>query len=392
MIGYLALEDGTVFQGTAFGSEGRQFGEVVFNTGMTGYQKTLTDPSYCGQIVVMTYPLVGNYGINRDDYESSRPWVRGFVIKELCDYPSNWRYWIKLEDFLQRYGIIGLAGVDTRALTRRLRSCGTMRGIIATGARDRDDLVDAARSAPFITGQDLITACTTKEVQTWDAALGADWSPANGGYPPDEGAAGDRPARYPVSSAGAGGEEPRVVVMDFGVKRNIIRSLLRRGCTVHLTPPTITAEEIMEMRPRGVVLSNGPGDPKDVWYAVETARGLIGKLPVMGICLGHQILGLAFGGDTYKLKFGHRGANHPVKDLETGRVAITSQNHGFAVDDGSLPGSEVAVSHRNLNDGTVEGLRHKTLPVFSVQYHPEGSPGPMDSDYLFDRFMEMLKK
>ncbi len=365
MIGYLALEDGTVFQGTAFGSEGRQFGEVVFNTSMTGYQKILTDPSYCGQIVALTYPLVGNYGVNRDDFESNQPWVRGFVIKELCDYPSNWRYWIKLEEFLQRYEIIGLSGIDTRALTRRLRNYGTMRGIIASGETDTAGLVSAARSSPSISGQDLVTACTTKEVQNWSGA---------GGCPPN-----------------GGREELRVVVMDFGAKQNIIRCLLRRGCTVYLVPPATTAEEILSWHPRGVVISNGPGDPKDVGYAVETARSLIGKLPVMGICLGHQILGLAFGGDTYKLKFGHRGANHPVKDLETGRVAITSQNHGFAVDDNSLPGSELTISHRNLNDGTVEGMKHRTLPVFSVQYHPEGSPGPMDSDYLFDRFMKLVR-
>jgi carbamoyl-phosphate synthase small subunit len=354
MIAYLALEDGTVMQGTAFGSEGSQFGEVVFNTSMTGYQKILTDPSYCGQIVMLTYPLVGNYGVNRDDNESSRPWVRGFVIKELCDYPSNWRYLIKLEEFLNRHGIIGLAGIDTRALTRRLRNYGTMRGHIATGEQDTALLVKEAQSSPLISGQDLVTACTNREVQSF----------------------GDGPLR--------------VVVMDFGVKQNIIRCLLQRGCTVYLAPPATTAEEVMSYRPHGVVLSNGPGDPKDVWYAVETTRSLIGRCPVMGICLGHQILGLAFGGDTYKLKFGHRGANHPVKDLTTGRVAITSQNHGFAVDEGSLP-SEVAVSHRNLNDGTVEGLQHKKLPVFSVQYHPEGSPGPMDSCYLFDSFLEMIK-
>ena len=356
MIAYLALEDGTVLPGTAFGSEGRQFGEVVFNTGMTGYQEILTDPSYCGQIVVLTYPLVGNYGVNQEDYESARPWVRGFVIKELCEYPSNWRYWNQLERFLNRNEIIGLAGIDTRALTRRLRNHGTMRGMIATGEHDPALLVKDAQSSPAISGQDLVTACAIKEAQTWgDGSL-------------------------------------RVVVVDFGAKQNIIRCLVQRGCTVFLAPPAATAEEIMSYRPHGVVLSNGPGDPKDVWYAVETTRSLIGRCPVMGICLGHQILGLAFGGDTYKLKFGHRGSNHPVKDLATGRVAITSQNHGFAVDDTSLPGDEVLISHRNLNDGTVEGLRHKTLPVFSVQYHPEGLPGPMDSNYLFDRFLEMISE
>ncbi|NPV29766.1 MAG: glutamine-hydrolyzing carbamoyl-phosphate synthase small subunit [Firmicutes bacterium] len=355
MIAYLALEDGTVFQGKAFGSEGKEFGEVVFNTGMTGYQKILTDPSYCGQIVVLTYPLVGNYGINRDDFESERPWVRGFVIKELCTYPSNWRCWIKLEEFCRRYGIIGLVGIDTRALTRRLRNYGTMRGIIATGEQDPARLVKEAGEAPPLSGQDLVRTVSTPRARVW-------------------------------------GEGPiKVVVVDFGVKYNILRSLVQRNCTVYLVPAWTPAEEILSYRPRGVVLSNGPGDPKDVWYAVEATRKLIGKVPLMGICLGHQILGLAFGGDTYRLKFGHRGSNHPVKDLETGRVYITSQNHGFAVDERSLPHGEVVVSHRNLNDGTVEGLKHRKLPVFSVQFHPEGAPGPLDSTYLFDRFMSFLE-
>jgi carbamoyl-phosphate synthase small subunit len=350
---YLALEDGTVFRGKAFGCEGKQFGEVVFNTGMTGYQKILTDPSYCGQIVVLTYPLIGNYGVNRDDFESERPWVRGFVIKELCAYPNNWRYWIKLEEFCRKHGIIGLAGIDTRALTRRLRNYGTMRGIIAAGEQDPAQLVEEARMAPPLSGQDLVRTVSTSEVRVW-------------------------------------GEGPvKVVVVDFGIKYNILRSLVQRNCTVYLVPAWTSAEEILSYRPRGVVLSNGPGDPKDVWYAVEAARKLIGRVPLMGICLGHQILGLALGGDTYKLKFGHRGSNHPVKDLETGRVYITSQNHGFAVDDRSLP-REVVASFRNLNDGTVEGLKHRKLPVFSFQYHPEGAPGPLDSTYLFDRFMSFL--
>jgi carbamoyl-phosphate synthase small subunit len=384
MIAYLALEDGTVLQGTAFGSEGRQFGEVVFNTSMTGYQKILTDPSYCGQIVVLTYPLVGNYGVNRDDYESARPWVQGFVIKELCDYPSNWRYWIKLEEFLNKYGIIGITGIDTRALTRRLRDHGVMRGVIATGEQNTSLLVQQARSSPSISGQDLITACATREVRVWSGAGSPAAEEAARSGEPGEWRLPEQADRTPDEAA------LRVVVVDFGVKRNIVRSLLQRGCTVYLVPPATTAEEIASYRPHGVVLVNGPGDPKDVGYAVETTRSLIGKYPLMGICLGHQILGLALGGDTFKLKFGHRGANHPVKDLATGRVSITSQNHGFAVDDKSLPSSEVVVSHRNLNDGTVEGLGHRTLPVFSVQYHPEASPGPMDSLCLFDRFMELI--
>ncbi len=353
MKAYLALEDGTVFQGTAFGGEGLRHGEVVFNTGMTGYQQVLTDPSYCGQIVVLTYPLVGNYGVNAADYESQRPWVRGFVVREICPHPSNWRSLETLEEFCARYGVVGLSCVDTRALTRRLRRFGTMRGVVATGDHDPDELVRMAREAPPLSGQNLVDEVSTKEVR-----------------------------RY-------GEGRFRVVVVDFGVKQNIIRCLLERDCTVYLVPARTPAEEILAYRPHGVVLSNGPGDPKDVWYAVEAARALMGKVPLMGICLGHQILGLACGGDTYKLKFGHRGANHPVQDLETGRVAVTSQNHGYAVAAESLP-PDVSVTHINLNDGTVEGLRHRTLPAFSVQFHPEGSPGPMDSVGLFDRFVGMF--
>lgn len=356
MNAYLALEDGTVFQGEAFGSEGKRTGEVVFNTGMTGYQKILTDPSYCGQIVVMTYPLIGNYGTNDDDFESKRPWVRGYVVREICHHPSNWRSTRSLEEFCKRFGVPGISGIDTRALTRRLRSYGTMKGVIATGEQDPAALVEEARKAPSISGQDLVREVTTGEVE-----------------------------RY--------GEGPFiVVVMDFGAKSHIIRSLVERGCTVYRVPAWTSAGEIMEFRPHGLFLSNGPGDPKDVPYAVATVREMIGKLPIMGICLGHQVLGLAFGGDTYKLKFGHRGSNHPVKDYETGKVYITSQNHGFAVDERSLPSGEVVVSHRNLNDGTVEGLRHLKLPIFSVQFHPEGAPGPMDSTHLFDRFMQMISR
>lgn len=354
MRGYLALEDGTVFQGEAFGCEGTQTGEVVFNTGMTGYQQILTDPSYCGQIVVLTYPLIGNYGTNNDDFESIRPWVRGFVVKELCDYPSNWRHAMKLDDFCKKYGIPGVAGIDTRALTRRLRNYGTMRGIIACGEHDPEELVKAAKSTPSISEQDLVRVVSTRQLEVW------------------------------------GEGSTRIVGVDFGVKRSIIHSLVRRNCTVYLVPAWTTAEEILSYKPHGVLLSNGPGDPKCVMYAVENVRRLIGKVPIMGICLGHQIMALALGGDTYKLKFGHRGSNHPVKDCETGKVYITSQNHGFAVDEKSLPQGEVEVSHRNLNDGTVEGLRHLRLPIFTVQFHPEGAPGPMDSGILFDRFLNML--
>ena len=355
MQAYLALEDGTIFTGEAFGATGEQWGEVVFNTGMTGYQEVLTDPSYCGQIVVMTYPLIGNYGINKDDFEAKNSFVRGFVVKESCDRPSNWRSSNKINEFLAREGIIGISGIDTRALTRLIRNHGTMRGIISTEARETSQLVAKAKQCPQISGQELVPAVATKEI-------------------------------YTVPGSGH-----RVVLLDFGAKANIVRCLSERGCEVVVVPPSTSFEEINALSPQGIMLSNGPGDPTDVPYAIKTVRQLLKLYPVFGICLGHQIIGLAVGGQTYKLKFGHRGANHPVKDLQSGRVYITSQNHGFTVDRESLP-AEIEVSHINLNDNTVEGLRHKTLPIFSVQYHPEAAPGPMDSEYLFERFLENIKQ
>ncbi|MGB9790983.1 MAG: glutamine-hydrolyzing carbamoyl-phosphate synthase small subunit [Thermacetogeniaceae bacterium] len=354
MRGYLALEDGTVFQGEAFGCEKVQTGEVVFNTGMTGYQRVLTDPSYCGQIVVMTYPLIGNYGTNEDEFESRKPWVKGLVVKEICDYPSNWRNVMRLEEFCKKYEIPGIAGIDTRALTRRLREHGTMRGVIAAGDHDPNELVEIAKSAPTISEQDLVRVVSTSQVEV------------------------------------IGEGQKKVVVVDLGVKHSILNALVRRGCTVCRVPAWTSGEEILSYRPDGVLLSNGPGDPKCAMYAVETSRYLLGRVPIMGICLGHQVIALALGGDTYKLKFGHRGSNHPVKDLKTGKVYITSQNHGFAVDEKSLPQDEVEITHRNLNDGTVEGLRHRRLPVFSVQFHPEGAPGPLDSNNLFNVFVKTL--
>lgn len=350
----LALEDGTVYQGDAFGAAGESWGEVVFNTGMTGYQEVLTDPSYCGQIVVMTYPLIGNYGINNEDSESGRAFVRGFVVREACSTPSNWRSQGGIEDYLSDQGIIGLSGVDTRAITKRLRQYGTMRGVLSTVDLDPDSLVRKAQSSPHLTGQDLVNEVATRE---------------------------------PIVVPGNG---CRVVLYDFGAKNNIIRCLNRRGCEVVVVPPQTKPEEVFKYQPEGVMLSNGPGDPMDVRYAADAVRELMGKLPVFGICLGHQIMGLAFGGRTYKLKFGHRGVNHPVKDMATGRVYITSHNHGFAVDETSLP-EEVFVSHINLNDGTVEGMRHRYLPVFSVQYHPEASPGTNDAEYLFEEFMAVMQ-
>lgn len=350
----LALEDGTFFAGEAFGAEGEQWGEAVFNTGMTGYQEVLTDPSYCGQIVVMTYPLIGNYGINQDDYEAQKSYVRGFVVREHCNHPSNWRAAYTIADFLAREGVIGLSGIDTRALTRHLRSHGTMRAVISTRAASVEELVEKARSCPDFSEQDLVSEVVTRE-------------------------------SYTVPGRG-----PRVVLVDFGSKQNIIRRLQERECEIVIVAPYAKTREILGLNPAGVLLSNGPGDPVNVPYAIDTVKELIGKVPVFGICLGHQVIALALGARTYKMKFGHRGANHPVKDMETGKVYITSHNHGFSVDEESLKGLDVTITHRNLNDDTVEGIKHNYLPVFSVQYHPEASPGPRDSDYLFDKLMAMM--
>jgi carbamoyl-phosphate synthase small subunit len=350
----LALEDGAIYTGRAFGATGKQWGEVVFNTSMTGYQEILTDPSYCGQIVVMTYPLIGNYGINKEDFESPRPFVRGFVVHEECEQPSNWRASYRLADFLAREGVIGLSGVDTRALTRHLRNYGAMRGVISTESNVPQELVEEARACPYLTGQELVPAVATKET-------------------------------YILEGTGH-----RVALIDLGAKLNIIRHLQKRDCEVIVIPPDATAQEIMAFNPEGVLLSNGPGDPVDVPYTITTVRELIPAVPIFGICLGHQVIALALGAKTYKMKFGHRGANHPVKDLATSRVYITSHNHGFSVDEDSLRNLTVEVSHRNLNDGTVEGIRHKNLPVFSVQYHPEASPGPQESAYLFDQFIDLM--
>ncbi|MCL5290857.1 MAG: glutamine-hydrolyzing carbamoyl-phosphate synthase small subunit [Firmicutes bacterium] len=352
----LALEDGTYFFGNAFGSRGERWGEVVFNTGMTGYQEILTDPSYCGQIVVMTYPLIGNYGINREDFESKRSYVRGFVVKEECDHPSNWRASYKISDFLSREGVPGISGIDTRALTRHLRSFGAMRGVISTEETDPAVLAEKARSCPQLSGQQMVPEVSTREMHRVE------------------------------------GKGHRVVLMDFGSKLNIIRHLQMRGCDIYVVPPNTGPEEILALKPDGVMLSNGPGDPLDVPYAAVTVRELAGKVPIFGICLGHQIMSLAMGAKTYKMKFGHRGSNHPVKDLITGRVYITSHNHGFSVDEESMAGLGLEVTHRNLNDSTVEGMRHVSLPLFSVQYHPEASPGPTESEYLFDQFLEMMEK
>ena len=369
-IAKLALEDGTVFTGFAFGATPAvSEGEVVFNTSMTGYQEILTDPSYKGQIVTMTYPLIGNYGINTEDVESKQPHVAGFIIRELPPAYSNYRASLSLDEYLKKNNIPGIWGIDTRALTRKIRITGAMRGILSTDPNLTDaDLIARAQKSAKMEGADWVQAVKPSCSYNWDNALG-NWSPG------------------PVNR----GDGMHVVALDCGAKQNILRHLTERGVKVTVLPPDTTAAEILKHKPDGLFISNGPGDPAVLDYAVKPIKETLGKIPTFGICLGHQLLGRAIGADTYKLKFGHRGGNQPVKNLDTGRVEITSQNHGFAVEKTSLEKAGGIVTHLNLNDGTVEGFRHSTLPVFSVQYHPEASPGPHDATYLFDAFIEMMK-
>ena len=367
----LALEDGTWFRGVAAGADGVAGGEVVFNTSMTGYQEVLTDPSYAGQIVTMTCPEIGNYGVSNDDVESRAPHVAGFIVREQSPVASNWRASGTLRDYLVAHRIVAIADIDTRALTRRLRSGGVMRGIIATGDHgDPAALVEQATALPQMEGSDLVYGVTAQTAFDWPRE--------------DPGEFGVTPDRLPSRRL-------RIAAYDFGMKTNILRRLSAHGCDVRVYPASTPAAAVLATAPDGVFLSNGPGDPAVLTYAIDSAKALVASdVPTFGICLGHQILGLAMGGSTFKLKFGHRGANHPVKKLDTGKIEITSQNHGFAVDPASLP-ADVAVTHVNLYDGTVEGLRHRSRPVFSVQYHPEASPGPHDADYLFDDFIRLIE-
>ena len=374
----LALEDGTWYRGTAAGAAGEAGGEVVFNTSMTGYQEILTDPSYSGQIVTMTAPQIGNYGVADGDAESQAPHVAGFIMREASPVSSNWRADSTLRDYLVRHHIVAIADIDTRALTRVLRSAGVMRGMIATGQIDPGELVEKARALPSMAGSDLVKGVTTARAFEW-----RDRSAASGEA--EHVAFGIEPQRR-------ASRRLKVAAYDFGIKYNILRRLDAYGCDVHVFPATAPASDLLALNPDGIFLSNGPGDPAAVDYAIGHVRTLVAAdRPMFGICLGHQILGLALGGRTFKLKFGHRGANHPVKELQSGKVEITSQNHGFAVDPESLP-SDVRVTHLNLYDGTVEGFAHASKPMFSVQYHPEASPGPHDADYLFGQFLDSMEK
>ena len=369
----LALEDGTIFSGISFGATGEVDGEVCFNTSMTGYQEILTDPSYRGQIVTMTYPEIGNYGVNLEDLESAHPHLSGFIVRNRSKLASNFRASGPLDAYLARHGVIGVAGIDTRALVRRLRRHGSLKGVLSTLDLDDASLIAKAKASPGLVGRDLVREVVPAAACDWTERL----NPLS------------RTTTTETAPPATSGQGPHVVALDYGMKWNIARHLANSGYRVTILPGTSTADDVLAQRPDGVFLSNGPGDPEPLEYAIGTIRGLLGRTPVFGICLGHQLLSLACGAKTFKLKFGHRGANQPVQNLQTGRVEITSQNHGFAVVEDDLPAA-LEVTHRNLNDQTIEGIRHRELPAFSVQYHPEASAGPHDSDYLFNQFRDLI--
>lgn len=368
----LALENGSIFTGEAFGAPGEVAGEVVFNTSLSGYQEVFSDPSYRGQIVILTYPLIGNYGVNQDDMESAVPQVSGVIVREYIEHHSNFRATQSLGDWLREHGIPAIQGVDTRMLTRLIRTQGAMRGVLTTVPQDDERLQLKVQGVPSMAGLDLATKVTCASPYAWD------------------GIGGDASFALPTLPVQQAARKFNVVAYDYGIKRNILRRLEQYGCSVTVVPAFFPAEDVLAMQPDGVFLSNGPGDPAPVTIAIDNIRQLLGKVPIFGICLGHQLLALALGGTTYKLKFGHRGGNHPVRNLLTGAIEITSQNHGFAVDPDSLDARNIEITHTNLNDGTNEGFRHRHLPVFSVQYHPEASPGPHDSDYLFREFHRIM--
>lgn len=368
---YLALADGKVFEGNNFGAEGEVDAEVVFNTSMTGYQEIITDPSYCGQMVLMTYPLIGNYGINPQDFESDRPHLSGLIIKELSGITSNWRSRESLEEFLKKFGVIGIQGIDTRALTRRIREKGAQQAVLTTILQDHKELIRKAQNSPGLVGRDLVKEVTCQEPYDWEEG---EWKILNS----------ENSLRPRVD------KKYFVVAYDLGIKRNILRMLVEAGCRVRVVPASTPPDEVLALKPDGVFLSNGPGDPEGVPYAIQNVKFLLGKIPIFGICLGHQILSLALNGKTFKLPFGHHGGNQPVMDTPTGKVEITSQNHGFAVSQEYVD-SSINVTSINLNDQTIEGITHKEWPVFSVQYHPEASPGPHDSIHLFQRFTQLMK-
>ena len=372
----LALEDGQIYRGRGFGTSGERAGEVVFNTSLFGYQEILTDPSYAGQIIILTYPHIGNYGTNPNDVESAQAFAEGLVVRELSQMSSNWRASEEVSDYLVRINVPAISHIDTRALVRRLREFGSMRGVLSTADQNAERLVAKAKASPPMVGRDLASGVTTRAPYDWREPCVRIFDKGSVPSPTGRGSA----TRF------------RVVAYDFGIKQNILRQLVEKGCLVTVVPASTPAEEVLARKPDGVFLSNGPGDPEPLEYATQNIRKLIGRVPIFGICLGHQVLGLALGGKTFKLKFGHHGANHPVMNLATRKIEITAQNHGFVVDPDSLKVSEIELTHMNLNDYTLEGLKHKSLPLFGVQYHPEASPGPHDSQYLFDDFLALMRQ